>query len=144
VADSSVSPATLRLDLEPSRLRHTSWKQHAIRFAFGGLATALAGLLGNQYGPAIGGLFLAFPAILPASLSIVKQHEGKRAAGQEAGGAVPGSIGLIAFGATVWAADGRVHPAYVLALATVAWFLVGIAALALLLRLKPPAGTNVE
>ena len=56
---------------DPSRLRKTSWREYAVRFAFGGLITAFTGFLGTKFGPAIGGLFLGFPAILPASVTLV-------------------------------------------------------------------------
>jgi hypothetical protein len=36
-----------------------------------GAITAAAGLIAGLYGPTIGGLFLAFPSILPASLTLV-------------------------------------------------------------------------
>ena len=38
---------------DPSCLRKTSWREYAVRFAFGGLVTALAGFLGTTYGPAV-------------------------------------------------------------------------------------------
>jgi len=56
---------TIRIDL--SGLRRTKWHDYAIRFLFGGLITGAAGLIAQRWGPGIGGLFLAFPAIFPAS-----------------------------------------------------------------------------
>jgi hypothetical protein len=87
-----------------------------LRFAFGGLATVLTGVLANRYGPVIGGLFLAFPALFPASATLVEKHERKRKEGRgmrsinraraavalDAFGAALGSIGLFAFGGAVW------------------------------------------
>jgi uncharacterized membrane protein (GlpM family) len=115
-----------RIKADPSRLRKTSWRQYAVRFAFGGLVTAFAGFLGTTFGPAIGGLFLAFPAILPASLTLVKKHEGEEAAGDDAAGAVAGSIGLIAFGALVWALAAHLAAWGLLLLATIAWLVVSV------------------
>ena len=111
---------------DPSRLRKTSWRAYAVRFAFGGLITAFAGFLGTTFGPAIGGLFLAFPAILPASLTFVKKHEGEEAAGDDAAGAVAGGIGLIAFGALVWALAARLAAWQLLLLALIAWLVVSV------------------
>jgi uncharacterized membrane protein (GlpM family) len=111
---------------DPSCLRKTSWREYAVRFAFGGLVTALAGFLGTTYGPAVGGLFLAFPAILPASLTLVKKHEGEEAAGDDAAGAVAGSIGLIVFGALVWALAAHLAAWGLLLLATIAWLVVSV------------------
>jgi hypothetical protein len=48
-----------------------------------------------------GWLFLAFPSILPASLTLVVQHDGRRAAADDALGSVVGAVGLAAFGAVV-------------------------------------------
>src|SRR5918911_335950 len=102
------------------------WRVYAVRFAFGGLITAFAGFLGTKYGHAVGGLFLAFPAILPASLTLVKKHEGEVAAGDDAAGAVAGSIGLIVFGALVWALATRLAAWQLLLLATIAWLVVSV------------------
>ena len=97
-----------------------------MRFAFGGLVTAFAGFLGTTFGPAVGGLFLAFPAILPASLTLVKKHESEEAAGDDAAGAVAGSIGLIVFGALVWALAARLAAWGLLLLAMIAWLVVSV------------------
>jgi hypothetical protein len=121
----AISPfETIKAD--PSCLRKTSWREYAVRFAFGGLITAFAGFLATTYGPAVGGLFLGFPAILPASLTLVKKHEGEEAAGDDAAGAVAGSIGLIVFGALVWALAPRLAAWGLLLLATIAWLVVSI------------------
>ena len=63
----------IRSDL--AGLRRTKWYDYAIRFLFGGLITAAAGLIAQRWGPRIGGLFLAFPAIFPASATLVEKHE---------------------------------------------------------------------
>lgn len=82
----------------------------------GGAVTLLAGLVADKFGPAIGGLFLAFPAIFPASATLIekhqrekKQHEGangekrgRLAAGVDAAGAAMGGFGLMAFAAVAW------------------------------------------
>jgi hypothetical protein len=72
------------------------------------------------------GLFLAFPAILPASLTLVKKHEGEEAAGDHAAGAVAGSIGLLAFSALVWALAAHLAAWGLLLLATIAWLAVSV------------------
>ncbi len=64
----------------------------------------------------VGGLFLAFPAIMPATITLVEKHErerkeqaglsgsrrGEEVASLEAAGAALGSIGLMAFAAVIW------------------------------------------
>jgi hypothetical protein len=99
-----------------SAFKRTKWYEYAIRFALGGLITAVAGWLAKKFGPGFGGLFLAFPAILAASTTLVEKHEqqkkeekglngvcrGRTAAGADAAGAVMGSLGLISFAWFVW------------------------------------------
>jgi hypothetical protein len=38
---------------------------YAIRFVIGGLITTATGLVARKFGPVVGGLFLAYPAIFP-------------------------------------------------------------------------------
>lgn len=62
----------------------------------------MAGLVGSIVGPSAGGLFLAFPAILPATLTLIDEKDGKRSAEADALGAVVGSAALAAFGMVSW------------------------------------------
>jgi 4-hydroxybenzoate polyprenyltransferase len=126
----------VKLDL--AGLKETTWRQYLIRFIFGGLVTAIAGGIGKEWGPVVAGLFLAFPAIFPASATLVEKHErerkereglhgerrGMEAAAADALGAAIGSIGLLAFAAICWLLIPRYSPLLVLAGATLAWFLV--------------------
>lgn len=73
--------------------------EHALRFAFGGAIAVVAALIGKRFGPNAGGLFLAFPAILPASITLVKDHEGRAKATDDARGARIGSLALMTFAA---------------------------------------------
>lgn len=127
-----------KVAVEPGKIRDTKWWEHLIRFAFGGLVTAAAGWIGEKFGPVVGGLFLAFPAILPASLSIMKQREGKEAAGLDAAGAIAGSVGLMVFALVIWRAGARIAPVYTLVLAAIGWLLASLVALVIGLRIHPP------
>ena len=95
----------------------------------------LAGLIATRFGPGIGGLFLAFPAIFPAGASLIEDHEKKRkaeygydgmlrgrlAASVDAAGASLGCIGLMAFAVILWRCI-PVHNAYwVISIATLVW-----------------------
>jgi hypothetical protein len=77
----------MRVTFRLSAIARIHWYEYASRFAFGGLATALAGVIAKEYGPSIGGLFLAFPAIFPASATLIEQHEKRKK--QKAAGTVP-------------------------------------------------------
>jgi hypothetical protein len=97
-------------------LREGQWHEYAGRFLMGGVATVLTGIVAAVFGPIVGGLFLAFPAIMPATATLVAKHErerkeqaglsgtrrGQEVAAIEASGAALGSIGLIAFAAVIW------------------------------------------
>ncbi|HEY3703997.1 MAG TPA: DUF3147 family protein [Terracidiphilus sp.] len=112
-----------------------------IRFLFGGAVCVLAGLMSKGFGPEIGGLFLAFPAIFPASASLVESHEkqhkakagidgtqrGHTVAGIDAAGASIGCIGLAGFALLCWLCLPRLAPLAVFALATLAWLILSVA-----------------
>src|SRR5579862_4336148 len=96
------------IKIQPSAMRETQFHEYAIRFLLGGGITLVAGLIAKGFGPEVGGLFLAFPAILPASVTLVAKHEkekkaesglgghrrGTAAAAVDAAGTVLGSLGL--------------------------------------------------
>ena len=114
-------------------LKTTSWWEHVIRFVFGGAITVFAGLLAKKFGPAFGGLFLAFPAIFPASATMLDRHErieklekgiepgnrGRDAAALDARGAAMGSLALMIFAVFVW----------LLLPGSSAWLIIGAGAL---------------
>src|SRR5262249_24539972 len=70
----------------PLGLRKTRAWEYGLRFVLGGVVTACTGLVVHAFGPSIGGLFLAFPAFLPASLTLVRQHDGRAEAVDDARG----------------------------------------------------------
>ena len=62
----------------PSSLREGRWYEYLIRFALGGAVTVFTGLISSRYGPSVGGLFLALPAIFCASATLIEKHEIRR------------------------------------------------------------------
>jgi uncharacterized membrane protein (GlpM family) len=119
-------PAVTPVQGQPSRLHQTSAKEYGLRFLFGGIATAAVGVIATAFGPEVAGLFLAFPAILIASLTLLGNHHGNAAAGSDALGAAFGAVGLLAFGAIIWSLSQHVPGALMLALATFVWFVVSV------------------
>ncbi len=104
-------------------LKKAKWHEHVVRFAFGGTITVIAGVVAHAYGPVIGGALLAFPAILPAGLTLAMKHDGRDAAIDEAKGATLATMGLVAFAATIMAI--RICPfPLTIALAVTAWAIV--------------------
>lgn len=121
----------MRLDL--SAARGVAVRDMAVRFAFGAGISVVAGLVGLAWGAAAGGLLLAFPAILPASLTLIEKKEGMQHARDDDAGATLGALALVGFGVCGWQLiTGTGAPAALVA-ATAAW-LVGATLLYLISR----------
>ena len=106
-----------------SKLLQAKPAEIGIRFAFGAGIALMAAVVGSLFGPKAGGLFLAFPAVLPATLTLIEKHEGTTKAWADASGGVLGALGLAAFALTAvlllhW------NPFAALLLALVAWAVV--------------------
>ncbi|RCG33139.1 DUF3147 family protein [Sphaerisporangium album] len=120
--------ASAPIRVDPSKLRHIALRALALRFAFGAAVSVVAGLVGGRWGPVAGGIFLAFPAVLAATLTLIETEERDRIlAAQDARGAVLGAIGMIAFALCVWALAPRVSAIAALGVATVVWAVVATA-----------------
>jgi hypothetical protein len=131
----------MRIQVDLSTIRQGKWYEYAVRFLFGGIITALAGIIAKKFGPGIGGLFLAFPAIFPASATLIEKHEkeekkslglhgtarGRNAASVDAAGSSMGSIGLLVFALAVSQFLQRDPPWIVLAGATLLWLATSVA-----------------
>src|SRR5438105_12517855 len=94
-----------------------------LRFGFGAVIALLASVAGTVFGPRFGGLFLAFPAVLPATLTLIEKNEGTTKAWADASGGVLGAIGLAGFAFTALQLL-RSNPLVALTLALFAWLLV--------------------
>jgi hypothetical protein len=131
----------MKISADFSALKKTKWYEYAVRFLLGGSVTVVAGLLAKYYGPVFGGLFLAFPAIFPASATLVDKHErqkklragikqtrrGRQVAGADAAGAALGSLGLATFAYIIWKLLPVWNVACVFTAAVVAWLCVSCA-----------------
>jgi hypothetical protein len=109
-----------------AQLKATKPHEYVLRFCFGGMVAVFASLMGHAHGPAVGGLFLAFPALLPAALTLVKQHDGRAAAADDARGAVIGGLGLAAFALVVWRTAASTAPWLSLLLSLAVWVLLSV------------------
>jgi hypothetical protein len=90
-----------QIQLRAGELKQAPPRNWLIRFGFGAGVSALAGIVSMMAGPRVGGVFLAFPAILLASLTLVAKEDGPRQARNEARGATLGTLGLIGFAGVV-------------------------------------------
>jgi len=130
----------MQVRFNPSALKEIHWYEFVIRFVFGGAITAVTGLIGKKFGPGVGGLFLAFPAVLPAALTLVEKHtrekkeqlgmsgkiRGRNAAALDAAGASRGSVGLVAFALLVWWLTPYYASWFVLTASAAAWVAISI------------------
>ena len=136
----------MQIKFDSSALGKTKWHEYAIRFILGGSITAVAGFIAKKFGPGIGGLFLAFPAIFPAGATLIEKHEKQRKAEQglqgtkraryaasvDAAGSSMGSIGLLVFAVLSWRFIPRHNALSVLAGSTLVW--LGVSVLVWLVR----------
>ena len=123
-----------------SALKGIKLHEWLLRFAFGGVVCVAAGLIAKAFGPVIGGLFLAFPAIFPAGASLVDAHEKKHkaragfdgtrraraVASIDAAGAAIGCFGLAGFAIVCWLLLPKIEEAIVYILATLAWLVLSV------------------
>ena len=130
----------MRVKINFAAAKETKPHEYAIRFLFGGFVTVVTGLIARKFGPTVGGLFLAFPAIFPATATLIATHEkeekrrahlngtprGRDAAAIEARGTALGTLGLLAFAAVVWRALPNHHAPAVLVAAAAAWFAASV------------------
>ena len=127
--------------VSPSSLKEGRWYEYLVRFVLGGGATVFTGLISSRFGAAVGGLFLALPAIFCASATLIEKHEirrkreagvsgrrrGQMAAALNSAGAALGALGMLAFAMVFWlTVEKSVLGAF--AGASLAWLIVSIAA----------------
>jgi hypothetical protein len=126
------------IEIRLSALKGTKPHEYLVRFVLGGLVTVAAALVAERFGPIVGGLFLAFPAIFPAAATMLEKHErelkekaglspgkrGRMVAGVDAGGATLGTVGLSIFALVLWRALPGHSPWVVLSGAVASWLIV--------------------
>lgn len=128
--------------VDPGQIKSHRFGDYARRFLFGAGIALVAALVGMKFGPKVGGILLGFPAILPASLTLIEKREGKAEASIDSVGAILGATALIVFaiivGVTV--TSWGVLPGLLVAL--IVWLLVAVGlyfAVALIYEREPVA-----
>ena len=130
----------MRIRVNLASLKRTQWHEYVTRFLLGGVFTAITGLIAHFFGPVVGGLFLAFPAIFPSSATLIDKHQrdkkrragiartirGRLAAAIEARGATLGALALTAFALLVWKLLPSSNAAGILAAAFTLWLLLAV------------------
>lgn len=132
----------MKIQIDTEGLKDTKWYEYALRFFFGGAMTVAAGIVAKEFGPAVGGLFLAFPAIFPAGATLIDKHEkqkkvragfspgyrGKYAVALDAAGATMGAAGLMIFALFVFKLlPGDIPAVVALVSSAIVWFIASVA-----------------
>ena len=110
-----------RPKFERKKVAQVKPRELLYRFLAGGLTSVGAGLVTLAFGPRAGGIFLAFPAILAASLTLIEEQEDSAEAREDARGAVIGGCAMAVFAAVAALTFTHLPGGVVLAIATVAW-----------------------
>ena len=103
-----------------------------IRFAFGFAVSVVAAIVVKAMGAAVGGMLLAFPAILPATTTLLERRQGLAQATADVRGATVGAIAMVAFAVIAWQLMGRAGPTAALAAASGGWVVACLVVLAMM------------
>lgn len=115
-----------RPGIDPGKLRKVKPRHLLLRFAMGAVVSVLAGLVGLALGPRVGGMFLAFPAMMVAALTLIEEEEGTSESIADVRGSVIGAIGMLLFATVVTLLTERSWPGFALILAALVWLLAGV------------------
>jgi len=110
-----------RPKLDVRRIKQVRPRDLLVRFVAGGITSIVAGAVTIAFGPRTGGVFLAFPAILAASLTLIEEQEDSAEAREDARGAVLGGCAMAVFAAVATLTFGVLPGALALALAALSW-----------------------
>jgi hypothetical protein len=130
----------MKIEFNRASLRQLKLHDYLTRFVLGGAITVATGLIAKHYGPVIGGLFLAFPAIFPSGATLIEKHEldkklragipftvrGRLAVALDARGAAMGAVALAAFGLIIWRFLAHHNAAVMLGLALAVWLALAV------------------
>jgi hypothetical protein len=124
-------PLEERPRLRPSKIAKTPPRDLVLRFIAGAATSVVAGVLSIAFGARIGGVMLAFPAILGASLTLIEEQEDSVDAREDARGAVVGGLAMVVFALIAASLFGKIAGALGLAAASAGWVLTALAGYAI-------------
>jgi Protein of unknown function (DUF3147) len=128
--------------VKPEEIARHKPGEYLVRFVFGAGISLAAGLIGLKFGPVVGGVFLGFPAILPASLTLIEKKDGKEQASIDSVGAILGAVAMVGYAVIVVITAERWGVVASVAVALVGWLAAAVGlyfVAALLLRREPHA-----
>jgi Protein of unknown function (DUF3147) len=125
----------MRPQVDPKQVGRRKPSDYVTRFAFGAGIALVAGIVGMVFGPVVGGVLLGFPAILPASLTLIEKKEGKEEASIDSIGAVLGAAAMVGFAAAVSASAVRWGVVPALGAGLLVWLVVAASLYALVAKL---------
>lgn len=113
-------------EVHPDKVKSHRFGDYAMRFLFGAAIALVSGLVGMKFGPKVGGVLLGFPAILPASLTLIEKAEGKKEASVDSEGAILGAGAMIVFAIIVSIAVTKLGVIPCLIIALLVWLFVAV------------------
>ena len=130
----------MKIKFNAGAVLQIKWYEYVARFVIGGGITVVAGIIADRFGPVIGGLFLAFPAIFPASATLIEKHErqkkeragfdpgnrGRLAVALDTAGATLGGVAMAVFAVLVWLLLPHHETRSVLVLGILVWLTTAV------------------
>jgi membrane protein implicated in regulation of membrane protease activity len=143
-AAARAGPAEPLAGLEAGKLRKVKPQELAIRFAFGAAISIVAGLVSLAVNTTAGGMFLAFPAILPATITLIEKKESTEQASLDVQGAVVGALGLVVFAVVAEYGLERTGSSATLLAAGAAWAAASVLAYLVLEKVRRRVSARTE
>jgi len=112
--------------ISPRAIRDVRPRDLIIRFAFGAVVSAVAAVLAIVIDPRFAGIFMAFPAILPATLTLIEEEGSERKAKDDDVGAILGAAALVLFGGLTWWLVPKLGAAPALVIAIGGWLIAAV------------------
>jgi hypothetical protein len=115
------------VEVSLGELRTVPRRDLYLRFAFGAAISTVASVVAILLGVRAGGLLLAFPAILPATLTLIEREDTHEKAMEDDVGSVLGAVSLAGFAALAWWLLRTAGAVVALPVACAGWFVSSLA-----------------